>query len=113
MAAEGYVTISPRLSEYLDAISRDGVLQILRIDDVETKGLLGDEDEVDSNSNLLCRHTLITAGGRRESGGSFGLGKSVLWLFSGLSTVLFSSNLGDDGNRIPLFRSLSLGMALD
>ena len=66
------------------------------IERLGTRGLTGGEDEPESNFNALCRHTLITSGGRRDSGGSFGLGKSVLWRFSGFSTVLFYSLLSPD-----------------
>jgi hypothetical protein len=90
-AESGGVTIGPRLREGLDEIEENGVLRIMSIEDTGTRGLTGDEDEEDSNFNALCRHELVTSRARRASGGSFGLGKSVLWRFSLLSTVLFSS----------------------
>jgi hypothetical protein len=99
----GYVTISPRVAEALALIRESGRLRLLRIDDFETHGLTGGEDDWDSNFNALCRHTLITAASRRESGGSFGLGKSVLWRFSGLSTVLFSSVPSDRPDSLRFF----------
>jgi hypothetical protein len=107
VAEQGYVTISPRIAEGLSLIRRDGRLRILRIDDRGTRGLTGDEDETQSNFNMLCRHTLITGGDRRTSGGSFGLGKSVLWRFSNLSTVLFSSGVTE-----PSFRPRFFGRSL-
>jgi hypothetical protein len=107
VAREEYVTISPRVEQYLEQIRSNGALRILRIDDYATRGLVGGEDDVDSNFNALCRHTLITSGSRRESGGSFGLGKSVLWLFSGLSTVLFYSVVQGEQAR-PRFFGRSL-----
>jgi hypothetical protein len=52
----------------------------------------------DGNFAMLCRHVLVTdAKSKRVQGGSYGLGKSVLWAFSAASTVLFSS--------LPLSRS--------
>lgn len=87
------VTIGPRLREGLGEIA-EGRLRILRIEDADTHGLTGGEED-DSNFAALCRHELITSADRRASGGSFGLGKSVLWRFSGLSTVLFSSSPND------------------
>ncbi len=88
------VTIGPRLREGLDWIS-SGTIRLLRIEDSGTKGLTGGEDD-ESNFAALCRHELIAAADRRESGGSFGLGKSVLWRFSNLSTVLFHSRTSDE-----------------
>ncbi len=68
-------------------------LRVLYITDSGTKGLLGDEDDVDSNFGALCRHVLQTSEEDQERGGSYGLGKAVLWAFSGVSTVLFTSHL--------------------
>jgi hypothetical protein len=87
------VTIGPRLTEGLGEVAH-GRLRVLRIQDSNTRGLTGGEDD-DSNFAALVRHELITSADRRESGGSFGLGKSVLWRFSNLSTVLFHSFLSD------------------
>ena len=102
IASAGYVTISPRVAESLGFL-QEGRLRLLRIDDLRTNGLTGGEDDVDSNFNALCRHTLITGASRRESGGSFGLGKSVLWRFSGMSTVLFSSRPADRPKSLRFF----------
>jgi hypothetical protein len=87
------VTIGPRLQEGLDLVGR-GAMRILRIQDTGTRGLVGGEDDA-ANFGALVRHELITSGDRRESGGSFGLGKGVLWRFSDLSTVLFHSVLSE------------------
>jgi hypothetical protein len=83
------VTIGPRLGEGLRDLEA-GRLRLLGIHDFQTHGLTGGEDD-ESNFAALVRHELITSGERRASGGSFGLGKSVLWRFSNLSTVLFYS----------------------
>jgi hypothetical protein len=103
VAAADQITISPRIRANLHELDNHGRLRLMRIDDFGTKGLTGGEDESDSNFNALCRHTLVTSGGRRESGGSFGLGKSVLWRFSGVSTVLFASTLSDPPMRLRFF----------
>jgi hypothetical protein len=87
------VTIGPRLREGLTEAA-GGRLRILRIQDTGTRGLTGGEED-DSNFAALIRHELITSDERREFGGSFGLGKSVLWRFSNLSTVLFHSLLSN------------------
>lgn len=68
-------------------------LVLLRVDDMGTRGLIGAEDDHRQNFNLLCRDSLLTPEGDGARGGSFGVGKSVLWRFSKLSTVLFSSRL--------------------
>jgi len=96
-ASADYVTISPRIRATLDALEQGKELIILAIEDVGTEGLTGGEDDEDGNFALLCRHELVTAEGRNQRGGSFGLGKSVLWRFSSLSTVLFSSSLAAEG----------------
>lgn len=95
-ASADYVTFGPRLAEALEELDGQQALRVLRIEDTGTRGLVGGENDHTSNFNLLCRDDMISAGSRRQSGGSFGLGKSVLWLFSGLSTVLFSSGIEDD-----------------
>lgn len=96
-------TISHRLRTSLQRL-KERRLRLLLIEDSETNGLTGEEDETDSNFNALCRNILITSATRRQSGGSFGVGKSVLWNFSGLSTVLFSSEIrADGGGLVPRF----------
>lgn len=95
-AARDYVTISPRIRSTLEALSQGGELIVLAIEDVGTEGLTGDEDAEDGNFSLLTRHELVTSESRSDRGGSFGVGKSVLWRFSSLSTVLFSSRVNQD-----------------
>lgn len=85
----GGTTIAPRLAEGLDLLEQDS-LRVMIVEDRGTNGLTGDEDG-DSNFANLCRHELVTSADRKESGGSFGIGKSVLWRFSLLSTVFFYS----------------------
>lgn len=85
-ASEDGVTIGPQLERALHAIE-DLSLVILRVDDSGTHGLTGGEDEPGANFNALTRNTLITSEDSRLRGGNFGLGKSVLWRFSSLSTV--------------------------
>ncbi|EDM81680.1 hypothetical protein PPSIR1_22224 [Plesiocystis pacifica SIR-1] len=82
-----------RLREFLAAMEREGKLLVLRIEDRGTVGLTGDEDGDGSHFRALCKDTLFSVKAREGAGGSYGLGKSVLWTFSGLSTVLFASEL--------------------
>lgn len=102
-ASAGYVTISPRIRATLDALEQGKELITLAIEDLGTRGLAGGEDDEDGNFALLCRHELVTSESHDRRGGSFGLGKSVLWRFSSLSTVLFSSTLAEGAKRPRFF----------
>lgn len=66
----------------------------LWIEDRGTTGLVGDE-RGSGNFAALCRDRLFSEKQRDESGGSFGLGKAVLWRFSLLSTVAFYSRIAE------------------
>ena len=70
-------------------------LRVLYVTDHGAKGLLGDEDVDASNFGALCRHVLNTSEDDQERGGSYGLGKAVLWAFSGVSTVICTSRLSE------------------
>lgn len=100
-ASTGRTAMAPRLRQALDELSK-GPLILLRIDDAGTRGLVGDEDRPGTNFTALCRNVLDTTEDRPQRGGSFGLGKAVLWRFSAFSTVLFSSRI--DGEPRPGFR---------
>ncbi len=88
-AGMGHATLSPRLKEGLAAVEA-GHLRVLIVEDSDTVGLTGHEFKMGGNFANLTRHELVTPD-RTNAGGSFGLGKSVLWRFSTLSTVLFTS----------------------
>lgn len=94
-AEAGFATVSPRLTEGLQR-AETGALITLRIEDSGTVGLIGGEDEPGKNFGALCKNTLDTCADRPLRGGSYGLGKAVLWSFSSLSTVLFSSLIEDN-----------------
>lgn len=66
-------------------------LRLLIVEDSNTTGLTGRWDE-DSNYAALVRDELYSSKQDDTAGGSYGLGKSVLWTFSGASTVLFNSH---------------------
>ena len=68
----------------------DVELRLLVVEDRNTTGLTGQWDE-DSNYAALVRDELYSSKQDDTAGGSYGLGKSVLWTFSGASTVLFNS----------------------
>ena len=68
-------------------------LRVVRIADYGTIGLTGGEDEKGTNFNSLCRDVLVNTDTTARRGGSYGLGKAVLWRFSSLATVLFVSRV--------------------
>jgi hypothetical protein len=75
---------------------RDGEdLRVLTIHDHNTTGLTGGWEE-DSNYAALVRDELYSSKQDETAGGSYGLGKSVLWTFSAASTVLFYSSPGHE-----------------
>ncbi|MBI2378777.1 MAG: hypothetical protein HYV07_32580 [Deltaproteobacteria bacterium] len=81
------------ISDALADLDRTHRLLLLVIEDRGTIGLVGDESEGDSHFRALTKDTLFSHKAHESAGGSFGLGKSVLWTFSGLRTVLFNSCL--------------------
>lgn len=86
-----FAQISRNIADGLRTIDEEP-LMILRIDDSGTRGLVGDEDDPNANYNALCRNTLVSRDSPQR-GGSYGLGKAVLWRFSSILTVLFSSRV--------------------
>lgn len=75
----------------LDDVKSDRV-RALTIVDRNTNGLTGGETTKNGNFAMLCRHELVTDSDPKEvRGGSFGIGKSVLWAFSSASSILFNS----------------------
>lgn len=85
-------------------------LVLLRVEDRNTSGLVGGEDESDSNFCALCRDSLFSHKQSEGAGGSYGLGKSVYWSFSALSTVVFHSRLatGEHAGRHRLIGRVEL-----
>lgn len=75
----------------LSAAKPAGGFNVLVLSDHNTYGLYGDERESEPNFSNLVRHVLMTSNGHAARGGTYGLGKSVLWAFSDISTVLFHS----------------------
>ena len=84
------------LRTFLRELDTTRTLRLLTVEDRNTKGLTGDESTGESHFRALCKDTLYSHKASEGAGGSYGLGKSVLWGFSGLSTVLFNSVLVDD-----------------
>lgn len=84
-----------KVNRFLDRIEEEEKIRILNIEDRNCSGLTGDENDDDSNFTGLLKHKLFSNKGSDDesSGGTYGLGKSVYWRFSEISTVLFNSNL--------------------
>lgn len=80
-----------RLVPALAALEKNRELMVLRVTDRKTVGLTGDEDADGSHFRALCKDVLVSHKKIASAGGSYGLGKSVLWAFSGLATVAFNS----------------------
>lgn len=100
----GSVTIKADLESGLTALDdSERPLRVLRIRDRNTKGLSGGEDEP-GNFRFLCKDQFVTDESEAERGGSFGIGKSVLWRFSEVSTVLFSSVVPEPSSGLLDFR---------
>lgn len=96
---EGDALIAGALSGALGRLDA-GSLRIVRIDDCGTMGLRGAEDDAAENFAALTKNILVTSEERGSRGGSYGLGKAVLWRFSALRTVLFISDVaGPNGLR--------------
>lgn len=92
-----------QLKDQLDRIERGEKLLLLKISDYQTQGLQGAESGVDSNFTALCKDKLYSHKETESAGGTYGLGKSVLWGFSGISTVFFNSYLAEapEGHNSP------------
>jgi len=79
------------LKRSVEQMERDRELLLLRIDDAGTGGLVGGDLEEDRPFASLCVDELFSIKKSEGAGGSYGLGKSVLWRFSMFSSVLFAS----------------------
>jgi transcriptional regulator with XRE-family HTH domain len=100
-AGQGRARVSAKLRDGLRRIDSEESLFLLRADDYGTIGLPGeeldptadDEGQRSSPYAALVRNNLDNWKQTSLDGGSFGLGKAVLWNCSDLSTVLFASRI--------------------
>ncbi|MEU3397742.1 helix-turn-helix transcriptional regulator [Streptomyces filamentosus] len=69
-----------------------GRLVLLRVDDYNASGLVGDDYE-NGKFAAVVRRQLESLKSDRSAGGSFGLGKATLWATSALGMVLINSTL--------------------
>lgn len=82
----------------LEDLRKRGSLLLLVIEDNNTTGLTGNETGDGSNFAALCKDELYSNKNSDTAGGSYGLGKAVLWSFSSLSTIIFNSELEEHPN---------------
>ena len=98
--SEGDALNAGQIRAALHEIEEGSDLVVLRVHDSGTLGLTGDEDQNGSNYKALVRNVLDTTESKAHRGGSHGLGKAVLWSFSDVGTVLFSSSIKEqDGSN--------------
>ena len=91
---------SINLKSALKELDDTNSLFILNIEDSNSIGLTGPEGDDDEKSSFnfvnLCKATFFTAENASSSrGGSYGVGKSIFWNCSKISTVLFSSQVNE------------------
>lgn len=82
------------LQDYIEYLDDGGPMRLLVAEERNTSGIQGDEYNRDTDYAALVRDP-----GRSNKGGStagrHGLGSVVLWVASGLQTVLFNSSLNE------------------
>lgn len=93
-ATENEQARDPGLKRFVENFERDELL-VLSIHDENTTGLVGNEDDSSDPYGALVKDFGGSEKPESSSGGSHGVGKTVLWAFSSLSTVLFNSNPHD------------------
>jgi hypothetical protein len=90
-ATENEQARDPGLQRFLNEFDEERLL-VLTIEDRNTTGLEGDETDNSQPYGALVKDFGGSEKPNASSGGSHGVGKTVLWAFSGISTVLFCSN---------------------
>lgn len=84
------------VEQFLEYVEDRDELLLLTVEDRSTTGLTGTETADSSNYTALVRDILRSHKDGETAGGSHGVGKTVLWAFSGVSTVIFNSVPVDD-----------------
>lgn len=87
---------SLRIADFLDVLHEREQLDVLVVEDQNTHGLYGGEIEDGTPYNALVRDSKITVKDDDTSGGSHGVGKSILYGLSLSSSVLFYSRLAPE-----------------
>ena len=88
--------LSRNLKNALKELNDSNSLFILNIQDSNSFGLTGPEGDMEESTKPnffnLCKASFFTAENAKSTrGGSYGVGKSIFWNCSKISTVLFSS----------------------
>jgi transcriptional regulator with XRE-family HTH domain len=95
-SAVSEVAGNQKVGRVVDAGVRDmyekGRLVLLRVDDYNASGLIGDDYE-DGKFAAVVRRQLESLKSGPGAGGSYGLGKATLWATSALGLVLINSTL--------------------
>ncbi|MFF3447200.1 helix-turn-helix transcriptional regulator [Streptomyces sp. NPDC002667] len=95
-SAVSEVAGNQKVGRVVDAGVRDmyekGRLVLLRVDDYNASGLIGD-DYTDGKFAAVVRRQLESLKSGPDAGGSYGLGKATLWATSALGLVLINSTL--------------------
>ncbi|AQL41668.1 hypothetical protein BV210_02585 [Halorientalis sp. IM1011] len=84
----------PGLKRFIDSFDGEELL-VLTVHDENTTGLVGKEDDSSQPYGALVKDFGGSEKLDSSSGGSHGVGKTVLWAFSSISTVLFNSTPRD------------------
>ena len=98
---ENLSRLTNKIRSGLKEIDENESLTLLKVEDFNTKGLIGEEfgdNDGENNFKLFCKadfSTSMTPG----RGGSYGVGKYVFWQFSNISTVLMSSRVQGKENK--------------
>ena len=84
----------------LEALASNQGLLLLRIQDSNAHGLIGPEYDT-GLFTAVCRNTLDSQKASESAGGSYGLGKAVMWTSSRLGLVITNSTLSvpQEGKR--------------
>jgi transcriptional regulator with XRE-family HTH domain len=97
-SAVSEVAGNQKVGRVVDAGVRDmyekGRLVLLRVDDYNASGLIGD-DYADGKFAAVVRRQLESLKSGPAAGGSYGLGKATLWATSALGLVLINSTLSE------------------
>lgn len=93
----------------LDRLDQRGELVLLTVEDRPGVGLTGEEDGRGHFAALLRNN--LDSQKDATTGGSFGLGKAVMWVFSQFAIVVFNSRLSaaDPRGRLRLMGKAELG----
>ncbi|MDT5018801.1 MAG: hypothetical protein QOD39_4961 [Mycobacterium sp.] len=94
-AAAAHQKVSRSLQAALDDLDEKKTLILLRIDDYNASGLTGDEYDDGRFAAVVRRQLDSHKESEKRAGGSYGIGKVVLWATSRFSLVLMNSTLSE------------------